>query len=364
MLKKLAYALALICIGQSLFCQDYNWWINGQVFEGIILPYGGNRHLIKGRPSGFELNIQKELNGTEKWQKLYNLPTINYGFAYYDLKNDAQLGALYLGSLSIDLPLGQQHLKDLFLKIGTGLVYSSNPYNRNDNNQNNLIGSSLSYLLQFGLKYEINLNDQIKITPGINLTHASNGAQAIPNRGLNIATANVGVSYKLINNKTDNIAIDDTAEQPTAYNYKYYLLVSSGKNTLTYQARNAQFFFNITLMGQKYLSPKSDLQFGIEYFHSNALKTAIATSWFNKELNKYPDFRRAALLLGHEFKAGNIGLITQLGVYIYQPSKNNMPVYQRYGLKYEFPHHIVGQFAVKAHAYASEQIEFGLGWRF
>ncbi|MFT4739968.1 MAG: hypothetical protein ACI9L9_000743 [Marivirga sp.] len=364
MVKKLVILL-LLSYSQQLMSQDYNWWVNGQVFDSFILPHNKKvSHLIKGRPSGFELNIQKELNGTRAWEKLYNHPIVNYGLAYYDLKNESQLGELYIASTSVDLPLIKSKHTNLFFRIGAGLVYSTQPYNRETNNQNTMIGSRFTCLIQTRLTYEIKLNEQVKLTPALNITHGSNGAQSVPNSGINIITANIGISYRLLKRNEDAGGTPPPLPKKPASLFNFYLLLSSGKNTMTAQVRTPLIFFNIAAIGQKYLSPKSDLQFGIEYFHNKALEKQIATSWFNKDLTSFPDFKRAGILIGHELKAGGLGFITQLGVYIYNPSKSNMPVYQRYGITNEFTDHIIGQISLKAHTFTAEQIEFGLGWKF
>lgn len=347
---------------QSLIGQNYDWWINGQTFSGFILAHSDKvTHLIKGRPDGFELNFQKELNGYKYWEQLYNSPIVNYGLSYYDLKNDAQLGKLYIASAAIDLPLARRKYTKLLFRIGTGIVYSTNPYNRETNNQNTMISTRFTCLIQTRFTYEILLNHQFKLTPSINITHASNGAQAVPNRGINIVTANIGCSYKIASKA---ISIDSAkAMAPTKYRYKYYFLVSTGKNTSSFQVRNPQPFFNLTLMSQKFLTEKSDLQFGIEYFHTLAVREGIRSSWFNKDLTEYPDFKRIGAFIGHELKAGQLGFIAQMGVYIYNPSKSGQAVYQRYGLKYEFAKHLVGQIALKVHSATAEEIEFTFGYK-
>ena len=57
--------------------------------------------------------------------------------------------------------------------------------------------ATITYLLQTRFTYEIKLNEHISLTPNLNVTHSSNGAQRAPNRGINIITANMGMSYKI-----------------------------------------------------------------------------------------------------------------------------------------------------------------------
>lgn len=344
----------------SLNAQKYNWWVNGQVFKGFVIAHSPKvQHLIKATPEGFELNFQKELNGTQYWESLYNKPIINYGLSYYDLNNDEQLGKLIIGSAAVDIPLARKEHTNLFFRIGTGVVFSTNPYDRETNNQNTMIGSPLTFLIQSRFTYEILLGEHFKLTPNINITHASNGALSLPNRGINMLTANIGCSYRL----TESQKADFTVVEPSiTQKYTFYGLLSTGQHTFSLQNREAAPFFNFALIGQKFINQKSDLQFGLEYFHSLALKNDLRDSWFQRQKNETPDFRRAGVLIGHELKANRIGFIAQFGAYIYNPSKSKQPVYQRYGLKYKFLQHGVAQIGLKVHSATAEAIEFSIGY--
>lgn len=361
-MKKISLAILFLFFSLLGYAQKYDWYLNGQVIKGFILKHNEHvGHLANSHPSGIELSLQQKLNGKREWESLYNKPLVSYGLSYYNLHNQ-KLGHLVVGSAAMDLPLKRTEKTALYFRIGTGLVYSTNPYDRETNNQNNMVTSPISYLLQTRLTYEIKLTENLSITPNLNITHASNGAQRAPNRGVNIITTNMGMSYK-IKSQEDKEFRDVTPIDKTPY--QIYLLLSGGRNTRTLQVREPLPFFNLLLYGQKYVNPKSDWGVGIEYFHSYSLKKQIETNWFriyNDE--EITDFKRLGLLIGHELKFGKLGFITQLGVYIYNPSKLNMPVYQRYGLRYQFHENIMVQVALKTHAATAEQAEIGIGWRF
>jgi hypothetical protein len=361
-LKRLSVAVFLLFFCFASNGQQYDWYLNGQVIKGFILKHNEHvGHLANSHPSGIELSLQQKLNGKREWENLYKKPLVSYGLSYYNLHNP-KLGHLIVGSAAMDLPIKRTEITALYFRIGTGLVYSTNPYDRETNNHNNMVTSTFTYLLQTRLTYEIKLNEKISLTPNLNITHSSNGAQRAPNRGVNIITANMGMSYKISSQKHEEIReISPLDKTP----YQVYLLLSGGRNTRTLQVREPLPFFNLLLYGQKYVNPKSDWGVGLEYFHSYSLKEQIRTNWFRiYDEEEIQDFKRLGLLVGHELKFGKLGFITQLGLYIYDPSKLNMPVYQRYGLRYQFHKNIMAQVALKTHAATAEQAEIGIGWRF
>jgi len=343
-LRKYSLAIFLILIGLTLNAQQYDWYLNGQVIKGFILRHNEHvGHLANSHPSGIELSLQQKLNGKREWENIYKKPLVSYGLSYYNLQNP-KLGHLVVASAAMDLPLKRTKNTALYFRIGTGLVYSTNPYDRETNNQNNMVTSTITYLLQTRFTYEIKLNEHISLTPNLNVTHSSNGAQRAPNRGINIITANMGMSYKIKSQEEKEIRdIRPLDKTP----YQVYLLLTGGRNTRTLQVREPLPFFNLLLYGQKYVSPKSDWGVGIEYFHSYSLKEQIATNWFRiYDEEEITDFKRLGLLIGHELKFGKLGFITQMGVYVYNPSKSNMPIYFRAGLRYQFHDKIMAQVAL------------------
>ncbi|WKK81072.2 acyloxyacyl hydrolase [Marivirga arenosa] len=361
-MKRFLAILLFIIISLSAHAQKYDWYLNGQIIKGFILKHNQYvSHLAVSNPSGIELSFQQRLNGRREWESLYNKPIVNYGLSYYNLRNP-KLGHLIVGAANMDLPISRKENTALYFRIGTGLVYSTNPYDRETNNQNNMISTPITILLQTRLTYEININDKINLTPNLNVTHASNGAQRAPNRGINIVTANLGMSYKIISRVEEkNEDIKLVEEIP----YQIYFAFSGGYNTKTLQVREPRPFFNAILFGQKYINKKSDIGIGLDYSHNLSLKSQIQQNWFRLNNDEeIKDFRRVALLIGHELKFGKLGFITQLGVYIYDPSAINMPVYQRYGLRYQFHDHLMAIASLKTHAATAEQSEFGIGWRF
>ncbi|GAB3334744.1 hypothetical protein GCM10027429_16340 [Marivirga atlantica] len=366
-MKFLTKRLFLVILYWLLFAfsgstQHYDWNLNAQVIKGFILKHNEYvAHLAVSNPSGFEISMQQQLNGSRDWESLYNKPIVNYGLSYYDLHNP-KLGKLIIGSAAMDIPLFKKEKASFYFRVGTGIVFATNPYNRETNNQNNMVTSRYSVLLQPRLIFSYQLSDKFTITPSLNITHASNGAQRAPNRGINIVTANLGASYKIISRKDEVI---EEEIRTSVYDYKLYLIGSWGRNTRTLQVRQPKPFYNLIAYGQKYLNKKSDIGLGIEYFHSLGLKEQIATDWFLvNSTDPIPDFRRVALVAGHDLKFGSLYLTTQIGFYVYDPSKKNLFTYQRYGLKYHFHEHILGQLSFKTHAATAEQVEFGLGWRF
>ena len=118
-MKFLPKRLFLVILYWLLFAfsgstQHYDWNLNAQVIKGFILKHNEYvAHLAVSNPSGFEISMQQQLNGSRDWESLYNKPIVNYGLSYYDLHNP-KLGKLIIGSAAMDIPLFKKR-KSFFL---------------------------------------------------------------------------------------------------------------------------------------------------------------------------------------------------------------------------------------------------------
>lgn len=368
MIKKLLLVVVLftcsagIAFSQSTKQSPYSYRLGVNFFKGYILKHRAVvGHLIKGHPDGFELNWTKVTNGHKYWEKLYNHPLINYSFFYYDLKNPQQLGKLFIGSVSMDLPLMRHERSSLFFRIGTGLVYSTKPYNRETNNQNNMLSATFSYLIQARMTYQYEITPDWFANIALNMTHSSNGAEKMPNKGINMPTLVLGVSHNLIK-RDPNVEPLDKPELDKSIHANAWLV--GGVSSTIPLGRKPLPFFNVAVFGSKALNHKSTLTFGMEGFYNLALKEEIENNYYFDPSKGKPDFKRLGLFAGHELTAGKLAFIAEFGVYIYNPSHLRMPVYQRYGLKWHFNKHNFVTLTLKAHAGYAEQTEFGWGWKF
>ena len=112
--------------------------------------------------------------GEETWQQRYNYPDLGFSVAYQDLKNQV-LGDVY----SLYAHYNFYFLnRRLMLRIGQGLAYTSNPYDKETNFKNIAFGSSLmsSTYLMLNYKKE-HIFDRFGIQPILEILAASSNEQ-------------------------------------------------------------------------------------------------------------------------------------------------------------------------------------------
>ena len=356
----------LLFVVQISYAQQsakYSYSLGAEVSKGII-----HRHheyigqLIKGMPTSIELSFRKKTFGANSWEANYNYPDIDFKISYFDLKNKEQLGNVVAASTGMSFHLlGRPSLKnELQFYFGLGLAYSTNPYNKDFNNLNNVISSAVSFNGNLRFSYHHQFGNRLNAGLGLKVTHFSNGSAKLPNNGLNIVSVDVMAIYKLspVNPEYMPVSLDQSIDKKI----RYGAVVRMGWSESTPAGSGVKPVYNIGIIAQKRVSIKSLLDAGIEGFANKAVEYEITHghSFDGDTL----DYRRVGLMVGHELLVNKLTFVTQLGYYLYKPYYPKDRIYARIGLNYYFTDRIYGGINLKTHYAVAEVIDYNIGFRF
>lgn len=359
------YFASILCLVSLLvFSQEEqtNSYFDFNYFKGNIALHNNNiLGLIAGRPEGVVLSWNKKTFGDEAWEQRYNYPDYGGSLIFQNLNNDV-LGH----NVGLFAHYNFYFLKrNLMLRLGQGLAYASNPYNRIDNPKNIAFGSTLlgSAYLMLNYKKE-RIIDRFGLQAGLLFIHYSNASVRSPNTSVNVMSLNIGVTYNLDDEDVEYIdnGKDEKYTEPIRYNFAF----RSGINQSDVVGSNQYPFYILSAYADKRLSRKSAIQFGADVFFSNFLKELISfqsTGQFNNGVTGNEDFKRVGLFAGHELFINKLSIETQLGYYIYYPFDFEGRTYLRIGLKRYFTNKLFGAITLKSHGAKAEAVEFGIGLR-
>jgi hypothetical protein len=308
------------------------------------------------------VNFGKRTDGSKEWHQAYNYPEYGGYFLYQDFKSQP-LGQNYAVGAFYNFYFWKRQLQ---FKISQGIAFTTNPYDKVDNSKNKAFGSKLMGNTNFGFTYDNQtLFKNIGFHAGILFTHYSNGRVKSPNSGINTYLLNVGVNYnfsKDFNRIADTTLVKKSYKQPIKYN----VILRTGVNENPI-VNSGQFpFYHIGFYADKRLNRKSALQFGAELFLTQSIKEYIkyfSVAYPNQNVDPNTDYKRIGVFIGHELIINRISLEAQLGYYVYQPFKKDIPIYDRVGIKYYFTDKIFLGFTIKTHLFLAEALEFGVGYR-
>ncbi|MFT4610663.1 MAG: hypothetical protein ACJA1H_001630 [Glaciecola sp.] len=360
----LVYLFCLFCLSTFAQEEDPNLFtLDANVFYGTILEHNSDiSHLITDHPSGLIVSYSKKTYGFKDWESRYNYPDWGFSFIYQDMKN-RNLGENYGLYAHYNFYFLNRNLN---FRIGQGITYTTNPYDKNTNFLNNAYGSDLmsSTYLMFNYKKE-NIFKGLGWQAGISVIHYSNANFKAPNTSTNTFVFNVGANY-LLNYEKEPDYIPSSEEkkykEPITYNFAF----RTGLNESDVIGVGQYPFYIISAYADKRLNRKTAIQVGTDIFFSKFLDELIryyAVAFPELDVTGDEDWKRVGVFVGHELFINKLSIITQLGYYVYYPYDFEGRVYNRIGFKRYFGDKIYGAITLKSHGAKAEAVEFGIGIR-
>jgi hypothetical protein len=337
----------------------YTYAAGLNAFSGFVVKHDRYMgHLSPGVTRGVELQINKSTYGRQPWEQVFKYPDVGFSLSYYDYGSE-KLGVSVGGLLFMDFFVFRTPKLEGLLRVGTGLGYHTNPYDRETNNQNVALGSTFTQSMQMrgGINYK--LTDKWKITLAATISHFSVAAFTQPNKGINIVSANFGCIYRITDQEVERFPLQEHYQFDRKL--KYNVNFNYGLKEIPPIGGPKYSVFVISFYVNKQVSKTNILNLGMEAFDNAALKEEM------NQANIEPgsiDHKRIGFTVGHELKLYRISLLTQLGVYAYRPYKSDKPIYQRLALKFYAGENVYLHYGFVTHYAKADHGELGIGFSF
>ncbi len=354
--------LASFCFSQETSFPKKHTVDLSQFYGSVLLHNSDISHLINAHPAGFILGYNRKTYGSKPWQRLYNYPDLGYSFIYQNM-NNGTLGANYGLFAHFNFYFLKRNLQ---FRIGQGISYNTNPYDRITNFRNNAYGSHFLSSTFLMLNYhKENIFKGLGFKAGISIIHYSNANFKAPNTSTNTFALNAGLVYDLDGGKSVEYlptAKPEKVVEPIRYN----LVFRTGLNESDVVNSGQYGFVVLSAYADKRVGRRSALQLGADVFFSNFLKELIryqSISFPENGVSADDDYKRVGLFVGHELFINKLSIGTQLGYYVYYPFDFEGKMYNRVSLKRYFGKKVFVAVSLKSHGAAAEAVEFGLGIR-
>ena len=378
-LNYLTFILLSVCsygqVQDSLSDSKKYWSISANGEYGKVLKTNDYlKNYDKTNYHGFSLQLLKETTGERDWEKIYNSPSYGVGVFAYDFQENNEMGYPF-GVYATFVPQPKRWGKLRWEhSINFGISFNSNRFNNLTGYHNTSVGSKTNMYISLGtgLYYEIGKYFDIGLNAKLN--HMSNGAIKTPNKGLNLAAAQLSLVYhpeRKIVNRIDTIPIRrdkfDTFELSTF----------GGKKNVFFKGENRP---HIKLYdGFKYSV------FGVEgfYMHQYSNKSAYGIGLgithdehYNQEmyvqdstLLQKKRFKNEKLLLSvipsYRLMIDRLYINIGAGVYINKKGReyDKSFFFQRVGLQYQITDRLFASFAINAYdLHVANYLEWKLGY--
>ncbi|MDB5264341.1 MAG: hypothetical protein JWQ14_3624, partial [Adhaeribacter sp.] len=102
--------------------------IGGAFQQGMVIVHTPKIRQFAGtKPSGIEINLQRQTIGNRYWQQLYRYPRLGLSVVYLHYQNPV-LGQSLAVSPYLSLPVMRRKNDEIYFRFGTGLAYFTNNY--------------------------------------------------------------------------------------------------------------------------------------------------------------------------------------------------------------------------------------------
>lgn len=365
MYKNLITSVCLIFVALGLNAQQDSTFVDSKpTFIGVSLDYGyllkhseSLRELDDAYPSAISIDYSKLLLTQKAWDFCNCFPKVGVNLSYWNWDNPDVLGSGFLALGYLEPYFRTQKRTNLFVRMGLGAAYLTNPFDVETNPNNESYSTDLSFALMVGLGVNYRLTDKLNINLAAKYNHTSNGGIRTPNKGLNFPTLSLGVNSSLTEVNYPNLA-KIGKRQPPKDKEKFSLSHFSGWSNAAVGEKDKFYVFGFMANYSRWIGGRSALTAGTEWIFDYSRREQINVDGSDA------NFSQGAALFGHEFWLGKVTFSQQLGIYYFNDFRINADVYQRYGLTYHFSKHIFGGFNVKAHGHVADFVDVRIGYTF
>lgn len=293
------------------------------------------------------------------YKNLYRRPIMGLGW-YSSTFHNADVGnpnALYF-FLKMPFAFRGDSRWNFTYGAAFGLSYNFNPFNEVDNPTNIFIGSYSNYYVHLEFSAQYQLSKRFLLEGSLGFKHFSNGAFSLPNAGINLLPATIGLQYKL--GDKDEEVYNRKLEIPKHQKYGIWNMgfIMGSKN---YEAGERNYFKGGFGFNYLYaLSYKYRLGAGVDIYYSEGFA--------DRDSSDASDFKKSTAIAingAWEWMLNkNLFVPLAVGFYVQRNEANGdkSPIYLRAGMRYRFDNNIFFGGSIKAHGGAADIFEWTLGY--
>jgi len=304
--------------------------------------------LITGHIPAFELFYRFNYSGEKEWEKARRFP--NTGIAIQHVRfNNELVGNAWAIIPYLSFPLARSRYADLQFRVGTGLGYVTRKFDILENRKNTIISTNFNSAINFLLQYHFKPFAGMEVLAGISMTHFSNAAYEVPNAGVNVVGANIGLTFNL----GRPVAVNHNSFPILEKKWRYLVWSGVWAKEIDPVNRSKYGAFNISFNALKRFSIKGSYGAGIELMYDRSLKARKPEMNFSA---------RTGAVLCYEIHAGKMSIVLQQGFYLIDQFKSDTFIYERIGWRYRFRKDMVINLTLKSHFARADYAELGIGY--
>lgn len=277
-----------------------------------------------------EINIGQQCSGNKKWHQLYGYPTAGVAFIYGIMGNDDIIGRNFAILPNLSFTTKKYRRWGFQWKVGMGFAFFTKKHDRVTNPNNRLIGTTITNMAMGSFDFRYDISKYYTILLGVSGIHYSDAHFQLPNIGINFPAVNLSLKYFPSGrpNLYKNDSLPDFANK-ILFNVRLGFGANEFGGSLHPTGGAKYPIYTGSLFLSKRYSDKNNVQLGIHINYHTAFYDFIIQQEIYDSHQRIRAFT-GQIFLGHEFIIGHFGLITQLGIYFYNPFFGKLQEMQGY----------------------------------
>jgi len=357
-----------------------NLSIQAQYQKGHVF---GTNDFLKGNNEGknkintfqsFAIQLSKQTTGQQKWQQLFNYPTLGFGCYTADFYNPKELGQPFALYGFFNAPFKRWDKWSLNYECRLGATFNWQAYNPIDNQYNISIGAASSFLIDLGLSMKHVLGEHLELETGLSLTHFSNGALQMPNKGINTIAPKINLFY----NFHDRPEFHKTDLPKFEKQNEWFLSIFGGAKNVIFERVNIDILekyegvhfpvLGLSTIFNRQISYKSKIGLGMSFSYNGSIngQIEIEEGEIERDNKIIKDKWQLSIYPSYEFVIHRVSVILQPAFYLYrQKTAHQSPIFhQRIGLKYHISKDFFISFILRDYDFhVSDFIEWHAGYK-
>ncbi len=252
--------------------------------------------------------------GKDKWHQLYNFPKFGIDVFYSTFDNPKELG--YNIGLVPSFEWRANKKKNLRFKFGLGNAWFNKTYDIISNENNFYIGRQITSMVQIGMYWTARLSKKMALTYGLSSVHCSDGHTALPNAGMNILSAHVGLRFEEQREfkrlEIPNVTMKSRFAMRVGYGPHKFGATTKAVGGPSYPTYHVSGWFH---KGYKNIHV---VQLGATFSYYSSFYDYIISQEVYKTDQQIRSCTGVAFI-GHEFVMGKVSFVSQAGIYFYNP---------------------------------------------
>ena len=314
----------------------------------------------------YELNFSQNTAGSRLWHQLHGYPIAGISVLYGRYGDSHIFGQSIALVPSMTFLSRMQHF-NLHYRIGVGLSYITNHFDRTTNPTNNVIGSPVNNTTMFMAALEWKASSQWRVLTTFDFIHYSNAKVQHPNLGINLPTMGLLVKY-YPGSQAFTYQINELP--PLDRKVRVGIRAGLGFNEEDIPGGPRYKVFVAAVYLTRRINHKGELLSGIEGNFYNSIYDFVVSqqAFLEKQAAKAI---KVAPYIGYRFFFGHLSVSGKLGAYVFNPFSPRAPFYSKIGLQYHLfnpmyrnGRNLYAGVYLKAHYAMADYLELGVGYTF